>query len=92
MAISLNQRLDELLAAEATRDLTAAEQDELDGLVAANPHIAADREAYAELLSLMRELPQASLPQHLERRVMTIAEPMPTKPLHQRLSTAVAVG
>ena len=92
MAASLQQRLEELLAAEAAGDLSPAEREELDGLVALDPQVAHKRKAYGELLSLMGEMPQAPVPHRLQRRVMALAEQLPAPGLPQRLSTAVAVG
>ena len=92
MAASLHQRLEELLAAEAAGDLSPAEREELDGLVALDPQVAHKRKAYGELLSLMGEMPQAPVPHRLQRRVMALAEQQPAPGLPQRLSTAVAVG
>jgi len=92
MAASLQQRLEELLAAEAAGDLSPAEREELDGLVALDPQVAHKRKAYGELLSLMGEMPRAPVPQRLRRRVMALAEQQPAPVLAQRLSTAVAVG
>ena len=92
MAASLHQRLEELLAAEAAGDLSASQREELDGLVAFDPHVAERRKAYGELISLMAQMPRAPVPHCLQRRVMALAEQQPTAALPQRLSTAVAVG
>ena len=92
MAASLHQRLDELLAAEAAGDLSPAARRELDGLLALDPQVANKRQAYAELISLMGEMPRAPVPHRLQRRVMALAEQLPAPARPQRLSTAVAVG
>lgn len=92
MATSLHQRLDELLAAEAAGDLSGAEREELDGLAALDPQVADKRKAYGELISLMGEMPRASVPHRLQRRVMALAEQRTASARPQRLSTAVAVG
>ena len=92
MAASLHQRLEELLAAEASGDLSPAERVELDGFLGSGPHIADKRRAYGELISLMGEMPRAPVPHRLQRRVMALAEQRTAPVLPQRLSTAVAVG
>lgn len=92
MDASLHQRLDELLAGEAAGDLTAAECVELEALLASAPERAADRQAYAELLLLMGEIPRTSPPIRLDQRVLALATPQAVNSLPHRLTAAVAVG
>jgi hypothetical protein len=78
------QRILELLSAEADGELPGADRAELERLLAASPAAARFRQDLHRIDSILRKVPDVAPPETLHDRIMRSVSPSPARPRRQR--------